>query len=55
MDIKFDYEKYKPLLYKDFTVHYGKVSKIVGLTIESVGPPCKLNDLCQIISKDKTI
>ena len=33
-------------------MHYGKVSKIVGLTVESVGPPCKLNDMCEIISKD---
>lgn len=47
-----DIEKYKHLLYKDFTVHYGKVSKVVGLTIESVGPPCRLNDLCEIISRE---
>lgn len=51
---KFDIEKYNPLLYRDFTAHYGKVSKIVGLTVESVGPPCKLNDLCEIVSKDGT-
>lgn len=49
---KFDIEKYNQLLYRDFVTHYGKVSKIVGLTIESVGPPCKLNDLCEITSKD---
>ena len=48
----FNPDKYKTLLYRDFTMHYGKVSKIVGLTVESVGPPCKLNDLCEIISKD---
>ncbi|MDD6402024.1 MAG: flagellar protein export ATPase FliI [Lachnospiraceae bacterium] len=47
-----DIEKCKALVYRDFTVHYGKVSKIVGLTIESVGPPCRLNDLCEIISRD---
>jgi flagellum-specific ATP synthase len=35
-------------------MHYGKVSKVVGLTVESVGPPCKLNDLCEIVSKDET-
>ena len=51
---KFDIEKYNPLLYRDFTAHYGKVSKIVGLTVESVGLPCKLNDLCEIVSKDGT-
>ena len=27
----------------------GRVSKVVGLTIESVGPDAKLNDLCEII------
>lgn len=51
---EFDYNKYRQLLYKDFSLHYGKVTKIVGLTVESVGPPCKLNDLCEIISKDGT-
>ena len=30
----------------------GKVSKVVGLTIESIGPEAKLNDLCRITSKD---
>ncbi len=48
----FNVEKYYPLLLRDYTEHYGKVSKIVGLTVESVGPPCKLNDMCEIISKD---
>lgn len=52
MGNEFNPDKYKTLLYRDFTMHYGKVSKIVGLTVESVGPPCKLNDLCEIISKD---
>ncbi len=49
---EFNIEKYNSLLYRDYSAHYGKVSKIVGLTVESVGPPCKLNDLCEIISKD---
>lgn len=48
-----DLTKYNSLLNADFTMHYGKVSKIVGLTVESVGPPCKLGDVCEIISKDK--
>ena len=26
----------------------GRVTKVVGLTIESVGPEAKLNDLCRI-------
>ncbi|MBE5944389.1 MAG: flagellum-specific ATP synthase FliI, partial [Lachnospiraceae bacterium] len=49
---EFNIEKYNSLLFKDYAAHYGKVSKIVGLTVESIGPPAKLNDLCQIISKD---
>lgn len=49
---KFDIEKYNTLLCRDYADHYGKVSKVVGLTVESVGPPCKLGDLCEIISKD---
>ena len=46
---KFDKEKYESLLYRDFGIHYGKVNKVVGLTVESIGPPAKLNDLCEII------
>lgn len=30
--------------------HLGKVTKVVGLTIESIGPEAKLNDLCIIKS-----
>lgn len=50
-----DVAKYNILFDMDFTEHYGKVSKVVGLTVESVGPPCNLNDLCKIISKDRTV
>lgn len=32
---------------------YGKVVKIVGLTIESIGPDAKLGDVCSILSSDK--
>ncbi|MDE6024473.1 MAG: flagellar protein export ATPase FliI [Lachnospiraceae bacterium] len=45
-------DKYRHLLDMDFSLHYGKVTKVVGLTVESVGPPCKLGDLCEIKSKD---
>lgn len=45
-------DKYRHLLDMDFSLHYGKVTKVVGLTVESVGPPCKLGDLCEIRSKD---
>ena len=48
-----DVTKMNTLLNQNYYENYGKVSKVVGLTVESVGPPCKLNDLCEIESKDK--
>lgn len=45
-------EKYLKLTEKSFYKKLGKVTKIVGLTIESVGPDAKLNDLCKIRSSD---
>ena len=50
-------EKYLQLLDKNkqFYKSYGKVSKVVGLTVESLGPKARLNDLCKIyIDKDMT-
>lgn len=43
------YEKYLNLADNTYFKRLGKVVKIVGLTIESVGPDAKLNDLCRII------
>jgi len=48
----FPVDKYKSVLNKSFEKRLGKVVKIVGLTIESIGPVAKLNDLCHIISVD---
>ena len=45
-------DKYTKLTEKSFYKKLGKVSKIVGLTIESIGPDAKLNDLCMITSSD---
>lgn len=46
-------EKYLQLLDKQFYKSYGKVSTVVGLTVESLGPKARLNDLCKIyIDKD---
>lgn len=48
-------EKYLQLLDRSYYKSYGKVTKVVGLTIESVGPEARLNDLCCIyLNKDKT-
>lgn len=49
-----DYDAYLSLAGRSYVKELGKVAKIVGLTVESVGPTCKLNDLCRIISKDGT-
>ena len=46
--------KYLSLTEKSFYKKLGKVTKIVGLTIESVGPDAKLNDLCRIYSADNS-
>ncbi len=43
------FEKYLQLGDRTYFNRLGKVMKIVGLTIESVGPDAKLNDLCRII------
>ena len=47
-----DFSKYDMLLNRTFEKKLGKVAKVVGLTIESIGPHAKLNDLCHIITKD---
>jgi len=31
---------------------YGKVSQVVGFTVESIGPECRLGTLCDIFAKD---
>lgn len=48
-----DMDKYKKLLDRNYEKKLGKVVKVVGLTIESIGPDAKLNDLCEITSKNK--
>ena len=46
-------EKYLQLLDREFYKSYGKVSTVVGLTVESLGPKARLNDLCKIyVDKD---
>ena len=45
----FDRTKYQTLVEGTYFRRLGRVVKVVGLTIESVGPNAKLNDLCRII------
>ena len=44
----YNLEKYMQLTEKTYFNSLGKVVKVVGLTIESIGPEAKLNDLCRI-------
>lgn len=47
-----DYEKYTKLIDRTYYKRLGRVSKVVGLSIESVGPDARLNDLCKIMPRD---
>lgn len=51
--ITVDFKKYINLADKTYEKSLGKVVKVIGLTIESIGPKANLNDLCRIVSKDK--
>ncbi len=48
-----DMQKYNNLMDKSYISRLGKVSKVVGLTVESLGPDANTNDLCRINSSDK--
>lgn len=47
-----DVNKYYKLIERTYVNKLGKVVKMVGLTLESVGPDANLGDVCKIISKD---
>ncbi len=46
---KLNLNKYYNLKDRTFFRKLGRVVKVVGLTIESIGPDAKLNDLCRIL------
>lgn len=46
--VTIDLSKYRTLLERTYEKRLGKVAKVVGLTVESIGPAAKLNDLCRI-------
>ncbi len=50
----YNFDRYLELAEHDYCTRLGKVEKVVGLTIESVGPDAKLNDLCQIYINRET-
>ena len=39
---------------KTFVKHLGRVTKIIGLTIESLGPDARMGELCSISTPDRT-
>ena len=47
-----DIEKYKNVLKKDYVKKLGKVSRVVGLTIESEGPDVSIGNCCKIYTKE---
>ena len=49
MDVHFNVSKYLQVADRFFYNCYGKVAKVVGLTVESIGPEAKLGDLCRIV------
>ncbi len=46
-------EKYLQLMDRQYYKSYGKVVKVVGLTIESVGPKARMGDLCKIYPNER--
>ncbi len=50
-----DLSKYDSIYTKSYIDAKGKVTRVVGLTVESIGPDASLNDVCMITSKDKTV
>jgi len=56
--MKLNLEKYKALADQVYFDRLGKVVKIIGLTIESIGPEAKLSDVCRIVidpEQNKTV
>ncbi len=43
-----DLSKYNTVLRKDYVKHLGKVTQVVGLMVESLGPVCSVGDVCSI-------
>lgn len=52
--VSIDMNRYHKLLGKSYIKHMGRVAKIVGLTIESIGPNVTVGEACLISSQDKT-
>ncbi len=49
-----NFDKYNKVVEKSYIKHMGRVAKIVGLTIESIGPHVTVGEACLISSADKS-
>lgn len=49
-----DFDKYRKLLDKNYEKEIGRVVKMVGLTLEALGPSSSLNDVCYITCDSQT-
>lgn len=54
METVVNFDKYDALVNKTYIKHMGRVAKIVGLTIESIGPHVTVGEACMISSEDHT-
>jgi flagellum-specific ATP synthase len=43
-----DYSKYDAIFQTEYVKHLGRVTQVVGLTLESLGPVCSVGDVCRI-------
>jgi flagellum-specific ATP synthase len=47
-----NFDKYRQLLDKNYHKEFGKVIKMIGLTLEATGPNSNLNDVCYITNEN---
>ena len=50
-----NFDVYESVREKSFVKHLGRVTKIIGLTVESLGPNVKLDELCSISTPDRKV
>jgi len=54
MSYSFEIDKYKMAIAQSSPIRmYGRVSQVIGLTVESLGPASKIGDVCHIYPLDK--
>ncbi|OOO00128.1 MAG: flagellar protein export ATPase FliI [Epulopiscium sp. Nele67-Bin004] len=48
-----DFAKYKQVTEKTPFLYKGRVTKVVGMAIESIGPISNIGDICEVVTKDR--